>query len=273
MVIYADVLFILNTVTDYFLIKLSGVFVNRAARLWRICLSAILGGLSSFYIFLPSPGMAIDVPLKILICAILIFTAYGFENIKLFLKLTATLFSVTFLLGGIVSAFVFYFRPRNIYINNNIPYIDINPVIFIVSGVFYYIIALTVKTLTERQGEFAKECRLSLYLESNEYNLSGLIDTGNSITDIFGLSEIIIAEKATVETMYDSLTAEDKLRRFRSVPVKTVSGESVLKGIRIDKAIIKSEENQKSLINPIIVASNTEIEDGFGAIINPRSIL
>ena len=273
MVIYADVLFILNTVTDYFLIKLSGVILNRGARFWRICLSAVLGGLSSFYIFLPRLNIAIDIPIKILICAILIFTAFGFENAKIFIKLTALLFAVTFLLGGVISAFVFCFHPDNIYINNSIPYIDIDPVVFIVSGIIYYIIAVTVKTFTEQQGELAKECKLSLFLKNSEYIISGLIDTGNSLSDVFGLSEIIIAEKSTVEMLNKSLPATDKQRRFRTVPVKTVSGEAILEGIRIDKAIIKSDENEKTLFNPVIVASNTEIKDGFGAIINPRSIL
>lgn len=273
MVIYADSLFILNAVIDYFLIKLSGVISHRSAVFWRLGLAAVIGGISSFYIFLPSVNIFLDTALKIILCSLLVFTAYGFENIKTFIKLTALLFGLTFLLGGIVSGIVFLYSPENIYSNNRITYIDIDPIIFILSGTAYYIIAVIIKHFTERNGEYAEECKVELYLNKTFVSLSGLIDTGNSLSDVFGLSEVIISGKRTLEGLKENLDDDEIKRRFRTVPVKTVTGNAVLEGLRIDKAIIKIDDGKKTLVNPIIVASNTEIKDGFDTIINPRSII
>ena len=272
MVIYADVLFILNAVTDYYLIKLSGIMANKNAVFWRLTAAAVLGGISSFYILLPRLKLFFDIPVKMIICSVLILTAFGYSNIKTFIKLTVLLFSLTFLLGGIVSAIVFYFSPENIYINNQIPYIDINPIVFIVSGICYYFTALIVKRLTERNGEFAEECKITLAINSNTYCLTGMIDTGNSLSDVFGMSEIIIVENSILENIENNLLSAEKTRRFRAIPVKTVSGNSVLNGLRVDKATIALNKSKKTLTNPIIVSSKTKIKDGWDAIINPRSI-
>lgn len=273
MVIYADVLFILNTVTDYFLIKLSGVIANKTAVFWRLAFAAVLGGLSSFYILLPPLKLIVDLPIKVAISAILVLTAFGYSNRKIFLKLTFLLFALTFSLGGILTAAEFCFDPQNIYINNQIPYIDINPIVFIISGVAYYFVAVLVKRLTERNGEFSKECKIAFSLNNMTFCLTGMIDTGNSLTDVFGISEIIIVEKSIIDKINRDLSASEKAKRFRAIPIKTVSGEAVLNGIRVEKAVIEFEKNKKTLINPIIVSSKTDIKDGWDAIVNPRSIL
>ena len=177
------------------------------------------------------------------------------------------------MLGGIVSALVFYLKPDNVYINNNVSYIDIDPLIFVLSGVLYYFIVMIFKHLTEKSGEFAKECKVNLFIRNTEFSLTGLIDTGNSLIDLFGSGEIIITERDTLEKIKSMLDEGERMRRFRTVPVKTVTGNAVLDGVRIDRAILELKDNKKTLITPIIVASNTGIKDGFGAIINPRSII
>ena len=273
MIIYADVLFILNTVTDYFLIKLSGVITRQSAVFWRLAAAAVLGGLSSFYILLPPLSFYIDIPVKAALCSLLILTAYGFKSLKRFIKLTSVLFAMTFLLGGIISAIVFYFEPENIYSNNQIPYIDINPVIFVLSGAGYYLVAVTIRHFTQRHGEFSKECRITIYVKNISYHLVGMVDTGNSLTDVFGMSEIIITENSILKKIKNILSREEISKRLRIVPVKTVSGEDILNGIRVDKAVISLDKTEKTLVNPIIVSSKTAISDGWDAIINPRSIV
>ncbi|MBQ8794016.1 MAG: sigma-E processing peptidase SpoIIGA, partial [Clostridia bacterium] len=48
-VVYADILIIVNFVVDYFLISIAAHFLNKKPRLWRLLLSAGTGGIFSLY--------------------------------------------------------------------------------------------------------------------------------------------------------------------------------------------------------------------------------
>ena len=51
MVVYADVLFVVNLIVDYFLLKVSLRILKATTKTWRMVVSAVIGGLFSFYIF------------------------------------------------------------------------------------------------------------------------------------------------------------------------------------------------------------------------------
>ena len=55
MVIYADILILVNTVIDYFLLRASMRLLKLNCRLLRIIVAAFTGGISSLYIFISLP--------------------------------------------------------------------------------------------------------------------------------------------------------------------------------------------------------------------------
>ena len=61
MVVYADILIILNFAVDYFLLRAAAFLQHLKPPLWRILLSAAAGGISSLYIFLPPRGVILDI--------------------------------------------------------------------------------------------------------------------------------------------------------------------------------------------------------------------
>ena len=57
--------------------------------------------------------------------------------------------------------------------------------------------------------------------------------------------------------------------RYRLLPCSTVSGTDLLEGVRCDRAVIKFENREVKLSEPILVVSKTRLSDGE-AIINPK---
>ena len=86
MVVYVDVLMLVNFLVDYFLIAVSCRFLRKKPRLWRMLLSAALGGVFSLYILLPQSNFTFQIAVQITMCMALCLVAFGFENVKSFLK-------------------------------------------------------------------------------------------------------------------------------------------------------------------------------------------
>ena len=60
MIVYADILIILNFLVDYFILLLTAKFLEIKYHIFRLLLAATLGGMSSLYIFLPSVNTLTD---------------------------------------------------------------------------------------------------------------------------------------------------------------------------------------------------------------------
>lgn len=101
MVVYADILIILNFAVDYFLLRAAAFLQHLNPPLWRILLSAAAGGISSLYIFLPPRGVILDILFRTAVCAAMTFICFGFGKIKRFLRSLGVFLLVTFGYGGI----------------------------------------------------------------------------------------------------------------------------------------------------------------------------
>ncbi|MCQ2455411.1 MAG: sigma-E processing peptidase SpoIIGA [Clostridia bacterium] len=272
MIIYADVLILLNTVVDYFLIKITAMFIKEDISFLRLLFSSLIGGVSSVYIFLPSSSILIEIPVKILISLVLSLSAFGFMSIKRYLRNTLFLFAVTYLFGGIMIAVWLLFKPNNMIINNSVLYINISPVILIISSCAYYFAVMLFRYFLRKNGISAQNCKIKIKLGESEKQINGIVDTGNSLTDIFGISEIIIVSKKTALDFLKFKNDTERKKRYRAIPVKTVSGTAIIDGYRIDKAIINTDNETKSIKSPILAVSNTNLDGEWDAIINPKSI-
>ena len=65
-------------------------------------------------------------------------------------------------------------------------------------------------------------------------------------------------------------TADELKKRYRALPISTVSGTSLLDGYRCDKANVYYGKNSKTLKSPVLAIAKAEIKDGYNAIINPK---
>ncbi len=86
MIVYADILIILNLAVDYFLLRAAAFLQHLNPPLWRMLLSSLAGGISSLYIFLPPRGVILDILFRTAVCAAMTFICFGFGKIKRFLR-------------------------------------------------------------------------------------------------------------------------------------------------------------------------------------------
>ncbi len=270
MVVYADVLIILNFIVDYFLLKVTALLTKDGTNLKRLLLAALLGGISSLYIFLPSLFWGIEILVNGVISALLTLVCFGFGNKRTFIRRVLTLFAVTFSYAGAMIGVWYVFKPNGMVINNSVVYFNISPMFLILFSVAGYFISFLVRRILPIKSQSERLCALKLKLKEKTVTAAALIDTGNSLSNPFGDGEVIIADRSVVSYLVEN--EEGAKNRFRAIPCNTVSGTQLLDGFRCDSAEITIGDNTVKLSGPIVAVSNTEIRGDFKAIINPNSI-
>lgn len=269
MVVYADILMLVNFVVDYFLISIAAHFLNKKPRFWRLILSSAAGGVFSLYIFLPQSNFFVQSLVQILMSMALCLIAFGFGGIKSFLRSTAVLFCVNFAYSGAMIALWLIFKPHGMAINNSVVYFDISPLFLILFSVIGYFGVVLLRKILKKSFPNNIYCSVTVFCKEKSLTVGGIADTGNSITDVFGMSQIFITE----EDVVDSLLGEEKQNetRFRKIPCVTITGERLLDGYRIDYAKVCFNNKKYNFKNPILAVSTTPLVDSK-IIVNPESL-
>ena len=269
MTVYADILVLVNFVVDYFLVSIACHFLQKKPRLWRLILASFLGGVFSLYILFPQSNTIIQIFIQILMSMTLCAVAIGFKSAKSFLRSAAVLFGVNFAYSGAMIAVWIIFEPYGMVINNSVVYFNISPIFLIVFSVVGYFAVVLLRKIFKKPFSDNTYCSVTLFCQNKSLALNGIADTGNSITDVFGVSEIFITDVGVV----DELMSSEKLNpaRYRKIPCSTVTGERLLEGYRIDSAKINFNNKDYKFKNPILAVSNVPLNE-CEIIVNPNSL-
>lgn len=272
MVIYVDVLVVLNILVDYFLLKLTARIVRKNPSLVRFIFGSAAGGISSLYIFLPPQNFLVETLVRIIISLIITLVTFGFGSLKSLLKNTAVFFAVTFGFAGAMLGLWYVFEPTGMAVNNSVVYFNISPLILIILSAVFYVIVSVLRFLLQKNSPDAKECKIKVILDKESAETTAIIDTGNSITDAMGMAEVIIVDKDFAQKLFGSKNGNEMTARYRVIPCNTISGTTLLEGYRCDKAYIKCDGNTTEINRPILAVSKTPLDKERQAIINPRSV-
>ncbi len=272
MIVYADILIVLNIIVDYFLLLLASGLLHRKNKPWRTVLGAIEGGIFSLYIFLPQFEFFTELIIRISVCFIISFTAFGFLNLKSFLKASGVYFSVTCLYGGVMAAVWKLLKPKGMVINNSVVYFDISAITLIICTVIFYLIFTVLSEIFSSNHIPESKCSIKLYYNDKAVEFDAIVDTGNSVKDVFGSSEIIISDKSVANSLFgqtDININQELKSRFRAIPCRTLSGVNILDGYRCDSAVVSYSDKSFFLNSPILAVSRIPLGETRG-IVNPE---
>ncbi len=273
LIVYADVLIFLNTLVDYFLLLVTAKLSGERASALRVVLAAVIGGISSLYIFLPKVSVVLELLYKSAVAFCLSAVCFGISGFKRYLKNTGILFLITCGYAGVMFALWTVFKPYGMVINNSVVYFNISPTVLVICTALGYILFSIVWRIFKKSSRFATECDITVFADGRNISLNAIVDTGNSIEDIFEKSEVIIADKRQVGALFGNIdfNQNTKLkRRYRILPCSTVSGYDTLDSYRCDSAVINCDNKKTVLQKPLLAVSKSDLGDGYNAIINPK---
>lgn len=273
LIVYADVLIFLNIIVDYFLLLATAKILSLRVKTLRVVLAAVLGGVSSLYIFLPRQSVLLELLYRLAVAFLLSAVCFAGRNFKGYLKTFLVFFLVSGGYAGLMFAFWLVFKPNGMVINNSVVYFNISPMVLIICTVMGYILLSVLWRIFSRSAKLALRCAITVFANGKSVRLTAIADTGNSLEDSFGKSEVIIADSLSVKVLFGNLEVENNMglkRRYQILPCSTVLGDSFLESFRCDSAIVECEGKKITLAKPLLAISKTAFNDDYNAIINPK---
>lgn len=218
MEIYADVVFFINFMMDFFIFWIVSKLIRRNISIKRIlAASASASFLYCLLLFIPplSAVNGINILSSALIIIISVFICFRPKNIKELIKFIVLANISAFTMGGAGTA-VFYYTNLGSYIGDMI---DINirrfpfKMLIFSSLACFIILKMLIQRLNAAGLKRQSFCGVKLYFEEKKIELTALIDTGNSLCEPISGRPVIISEFKSVK---DALPEKIKLLYYEN---------------------------------------------------------
>lgn len=230
MKIYVDLIIILNFILDFLLLLSLSLILKRNAKILRLLLGALIGGISIVFLFINVSSLELFF-YKVFISILMILISFGFKNIKYTFKNMVYLYLLSIILGGglyFINDELAYKNEGLIFFHNGF---SINVLIIIIASPI--ILFLYIKDSRKHKERISKLYEVTItFLNGKKVNVTGFLDTGNNLYDPYKKRPILIISKDVLKNYHP---------RIILVPCVTVNKESMLKCFRVKKIVINKE--------------------------------
>jgi stage II sporulation protein GA (sporulation sigma-E factor processing peptidase) len=173
---------------------------------------------------------------------------------------------IGFAFAGIMFALYTLIKPDNMAFNNGTVYFDISVRVFVICACICYVLIKLFLHFLKRFSADDRLCTLTLEINGKSVVLKGLVDTGNSLADVFTGKPVTTVEGLCLKRITDGID----VRRRGVVPVKTALGSGMLETVRADRMIIDYNGRRFSVLSPVIALSENELSGAdYNALVNP----
>lgn len=260
MVIYADVLFIINFFITFFLLQLTAKLSKNNDKLWRIVLGSLIGGVYSLVILADDLHFLVSIAGKLAVGALIILVSFRLRGFKNYVKELFVFFLANFMFLGIIIGTWMIFKPKGVLINNSTVYFDISARLLLFSAMLAYLLSVLIIRIYNNKISAKELYRAVVYKNNREYKFFAFADSGNNLKEPFSDYPVIVADKS----LFDSVETE------RLIPYSTIGNEGVLCAFKPDKVVIKTSRGQTE-ISDVYVALNNNVRKGeYRGILNPK---
>ena len=177
MKIYIDMVFLLNIILDFLLLMSVSVILTRNAKLKRIILGSMIGGVSTTLLFIEINTIILFF-LKIILGIFMVIATFSYKNIRYTLNNLFYLLTISFILSGILYLFI-----DKEYYNY-----------LIIISCFIIIPIIYIKQLKKYNDNYTNYYRVLIYYNQKKYNLTGFLDTGNKLYDFYKNRPVILTD-------------------------------------------------------------------------------
>ena len=277
MVVYADVLLIVNLFVNYALLLCSSMIMKKHTQRLRMLLGAAIGAFYGFVVFLPELPSLAEFALRFAATVLIVLGAFGYKNLPSFLRSFFTFFAVSFAFGGMLLVLWVTVAPIGMIYNNGAVYFDIDLAVLAISTVVSFAVVSLIAHFTARRAPKDSVALVKISYKGKEVKLTALIDTGNSLCETFSGYPVVLGEAESLEKiMPDAVRAfidgddVSSSPEMRLVMHKTVSGTGVLPVFRPDYIEVKSVSHSIKTSEVYVAVTKNNLARGeYEMILNP----
>ncbi|HEX3027290.1 MAG TPA: sigma-E processing peptidase SpoIIGA, partial [Clostridia bacterium] len=268
-VVYIDVLFVINLIFNYFILLAVSSLLHRKDKKWRLLLGACLGAVYSLLIFFPSINFLYSAALKFVFSVAIVAVAYRFSTLRNLIKLIVYFYLISLLFGGVIFGLYLFATPPGMLMRNGVFYVDISPVILILSSAGCYVVIHIFSRFLHRHIDTESIYQIEIVVGTNGVSAAAFMDTGNTLCDPITGMPVIVAEYGTVEKLFppmlrpafkkgkidhpDVFDAAGWKGRFRMIPFGSVGNSGgLLPAFRPDRIIVRGT-GRETKISEILI--------------------
>ena len=241
LVVYVDVLIVLNLYVNYFLIRATAMIMRRVCSRKRCVLSAFVGALGSLVILMPELPFLGVVLFKIALGALVVFITFGRQKPDDLAICVLFFLVVSFTFAGVMMALWVFASPLGMVWSNGTAYFNIPISAIAAFTAAAYCAIRLVRFFADKRLHCNKICAVKITSGGSEITLRGLCDTGNELCDLFSGKPVVvcffdkIAPLAPDEVLeyFNGKLAES----LRVIPCRTVAAETLVPIFKADITI------------------------------------
>lgn len=276
-VIYADVLFILNVYITYALLMLSALFLGLTPKRLRLLLAGVLGGISSFLIFIPETSGVILGVVRLVVCLGLSVIAFRYKGIKQLIRQSLVFLCMNFLFAGMMFAVWYFVSPSAVYYNSGIVYFDIDALSLVIITAICYFLLKIFGIFTRLKTPKNSLYDVTFNIMDDEIHIKGFLDTGNNLKDPFTSADVIVVSRNALEKYFPPGRSDSEIigksgLKIRFLPCRTVSGSKLLPVFKAEKVRIRGISTDFILEGVMIAVCYEKIKNGEFQALLPEGI-
>lgn len=231
MVIYVDVLLVLNGWIDYLLLLAVRRFSGSEAPGWRLALGALVGAGFCLALLLPPLPLWGSLTVKLASAVVMVLIAFRWRGIRLLLRQTMLLFCFSAGLAGLCGMLYFFVAPLDFYVSNGVVYYSVPPLLLVGLTVLCYGVLWVGERWMLRRAP--KEHRYTVRLSIGErcVEFPCLYDSGNHLVEPFSGSPVLVLEReiaAGLVSLPESVASLPCDGGWRVIPYESIGGSGLL---------------------------------------------
>lgn len=287
-IVYVDVLLVINYVISMALILCSATWMGRDIRRLRLVVSSLTGAIGALTIFLPYMGPVLSICLKFVLSSAMVLQAFGYKNLKQYLKELFAFFAVNFLFAGVMLAIWIAITPAGMIYHNGIVYFDISAFSLLLSTAIAYLVLSLFNRVLRNSRLTNSIWRVTIFLKGKTVTLQGLVDTGNRLTEPFSGDPVIVCALSDIGQILSPKTIEAVQRRgfsddvsasdigetaLRWIPYSDVTGSGLLPAFKADKLLLSKGKESYAVERAYVAVSAKSLKhSNYNAILSSELI-
>lgn len=256
MVIYADILFMMNWWLDFLLLLGVRRALGVGTKPWRLALGALVGSLSAAVLFLPTIPWWLSLAVKLAAAGAMVAVAFIWRGWRAFWRQVLLLFGLSAALAGLCGALYFFVAPTNFYVFNGVIYYDFPPLLLVVLTVVCYGALTAVESLMRRRAPAGRCFSLKIWYGDRVVTARCLYDSGNHLTEPFSNRPVLVVERAVAECLTPVPVSPEDLppgEGWRLVPFDSLGGQGLLPAF-VPNRVVAVTAAEERVLPPCYVA-------------------
>lgn len=252
MVIYIDILLVLNWWIDFLLLLGVRRALGGGGKPWRLALGALVGAASCFVLFLPPLPVWLSLLIKLAAAVFMVLVTFRWQGWRGLVRRVFLLFGLSAGLAGLCGALYFFVAPEGFYVFNGVVYYSLPPLLLVALTVVCYGLLWLSEVLLRRRAPAGHTFRVRLTYGANAVEFPCLYDSGNHLVEPFSGHPVLVVERAVAEQLLPVPSSVEELpvhseAGWRLVPYDTLRGGGLLPAFVPRKTVVITRQGERCI--------------------------